>query len=113
MNPKYAAKPRKCDDKAFLYEQYWGELKSVRAIAKMDCVNVAKRKIKEQLNEFGIPTRGKRYFRGNSVPPYSCFYGEGESTTDTTDQRRFDEDFEKDRSWTAHSTGKTYNGKHD
>jgi hypothetical protein len=96
MNPKYAAKPRKCEDKAFLYEQYWGELKSVRSIANMDCVEVAKRKVKEQMRSFGIPIRGSRYRPDNAVPPYSCFYGEGESTTDTGDSKRFDPDYEKE-----------------
>lgn len=112
MNQKYIPEPRKCEDKAFLYEQYWGKLKSVRDISRMDCVNVERRKITEQLNEFGIPIRGSRYDSRNSVSPYSCFYAKDESTTDTTNSKQFDEDFEKDRSWTSHSTGNTYNGKH-
>lgn len=109
MNPKYAAKTRKVDDKAFLYEQYWGELKSPREIMKMDCVNCSKKLIIKNMRKFGIPTRGYRYNSDNSVPPYSCFYSDDEAKTDTTSDRRYDENYESQPTeYTIPYTDKTY-----
>lgn len=48
----------KHDDKDWLYEQYWGELKSQREMAKE--VECSQKTLANRMDEFGIPTRGTK-----------------------------------------------------
>jgi hypothetical protein len=45
--------------KDWLYEQYWGQLKSAAAIARHPDVTVSRDTVQTRLNQFGIPTRSR------------------------------------------------------
>lgn len=52
---RYQPDPRPWEDKAWLYERYWGELMSIKRIAAMCAVSY--HPIREALVEHGIPRR--------------------------------------------------------
>jgi len=52
---KYRPEPRKYEQKDWLYQQYWGEMKSTIEIA--EGVAVTQRYIVDLLDEHGIPRR--------------------------------------------------------
>jgi len=52
---KYRPDERQWEDKAWLYEQYWGEMKSCSEIAAGR--DVSPRHIQTTMNELGIPRR--------------------------------------------------------
>lgn len=52
---KYRAESRKFDDKAWLYEQYWEQMKSQLAIAE-EC-DVSQTRISAAMKTHGIPAR--------------------------------------------------------
>jgi len=58
---KYQPTPRKIDDKDWMYEQYWGNLRSAQEIAAMDEVNVGSDLIYRKLREHGIPAHTDGY----------------------------------------------------
>jgi len=93
MTPeKYLPDPRQYEDKAWLYEQYWGELRPVREIAD-DC-NVGHAAVREQMVEFGIPRRGGNYTRENTVSPFAGFYHDAAARTDEQSRQHFDPEHE-------------------
>lgn len=55
MSNKYTAEPRDYEQKDWLYEQYWGEMKSCSEIAE-DC-GVSHDTINYNMEELGIPKR--------------------------------------------------------
>jgi len=78
---KYQPEPRKCDDKGWLREQYWGdEFLSAADIAEKS--ELSKRHIRDRLIEFGIPRRPDSFARTNSTSPFAGFYGPGETVPD-------------------------------
>jgi len=91
---KYQPEPRRYEDKAYLVEQYWGELKSVREIADENdtCHDV----IRTQLVENGIPTRVDGYNSENSISPFAGFYDgtDKPGRTDEQSRTRYDPDYD-------------------
>ena len=93
MTPeKYLPQPRQYENKAWLYEQYWGELRPVREIAE-NC-EVGHAAVREQMVEFGIPRRVDGFKRGNSVSPFAGFYHDAAARTDEQSRQHFDPDHE-------------------
>lgn len=74
---KYQYKTQDWEKKHWLYEQYWGEKKSVRLIASE--VGKGKRTIAKQLESHGIPTRESSYTKDNTVSMFAGFYNEDEA----------------------------------
>lgn len=74
---RYQPEPRKCDDKEWLREQYWGEMLNQAEIAEK-CELSASR-VGHRLRDMGIPTRPAGYSRSNGTSPFAGFYGGGES----------------------------------
>lgn len=70
---KYRPEPRKRDQKAWLYEQYWGEdlLSAAEIAAKCD---LSQSHVSKVLRRKGIPTRVMAYSRDNSTSPFAGFY---------------------------------------
>lgn len=74
-NP-YAPEPEKYEQKQWLYEQYWGQLKSQnKIVAGLD---VSRKKIRMEMNEHGIPRRTESAAHPQSNP-FEGFYGPTES----------------------------------
>jgi hypothetical protein len=75
---RYQPEPRKCDDKAWLREQYWGD-------NLLNCAEIAEQcelcpsRVGHRLREMGIPARANNYTRNNAVSPFAGFYGPGEN----------------------------------
>jgi len=92
---RYRPEPRQYEDKQWLYEQYWGQLKAFNEIAEdLDC---GERQIREQMAAFGIPRRVRRYTSENSVSAFTGFY-DTETTAQPDEQstQQYDPDFESD-----------------
>lgn len=68
---------------------------SGRAIAEL--TDVSETKIRELLQEHGIPNRPKKYEKSNSVSPFSQFYHNKSAKTDEESRTQYDPDFEPDR----------------
>lgn len=92
--PKYQAEPRQYEDKRYLQEQYWGELKSIQDIA--DECDTGNKVIRNEMHRHGIPTRVDGYTFSNSVSPFAGFYRgtHDAARTDEQSRTRFDPDFE-------------------
>jgi hypothetical protein len=56
---KYQPEPKRYEQKDWLYQQYWGELKSTVEIAEQAEVNRAT--IRKRMEQFGIPRRPSGY----------------------------------------------------
>lgn len=69
---KYQADPRPYEDKQWLYEKYWGQLKPLSEIA--DRCGVSRRQLNKYCEKFGIPRRHSFYRPNNSVSPFRGFY---------------------------------------
>lgn len=100
---KYQPEPRQYEDKKYLQEQYWGQLKSVREIA--DENGVSPTTIKDRLRRHGIPSRVDGYTRENSVSPFTGFYRSAAARTDEVSRTRYDEDAEYSQHATTDADG--------
>ncbi len=89
---KYQPEPRPFDDKATLYELYWGEFLPVREIAEQ--FGVAHCTIRERMDEMGIPRRADNYTRENSTSPFTGFYKHRSAPTDAQSRTVYDEDYD-------------------
>jgi hypothetical protein len=74
---RYKPDPRSWEQKDWLYEQYWGQLKSGRAIA--EDVEVHERTIREELARHGIPRRPVAWRKESQKSPFAGFYNGGEN----------------------------------
>lgn len=83
---KYQAETMECEQKEWLYKQYWGELKSQKEVA--ETADVGRKKIRIELLEHGIPTRQKGWVEGESSP-FRGFYND-ETAPTITDQSHYD-----------------------
>lgn len=52
---KYQAESRRYEDKSWLYQQYWGQLKSTVEIASV--VDITDQTLRHKMERFGIPRR--------------------------------------------------------
>lgn len=77
---KYQAKPRKHEQKDWLYEQYWGQLRSMRDIA--DEFDIDASAIRKGLRMHGIPSRPNRWTMDNTVSAFTGFYDDEAAPTD-------------------------------
>jgi hypothetical protein len=93
---RYRANDRHCEDKAWLYEQYWGEILSLRTIA--DKCDVSHQMIAEQLEKFGIPKRTDNYNKHNSVSAFSGFYHNTATQEDGSSCEQYNADHKVDHS---------------
>jgi hypothetical protein len=84
---KYQAKPRKHEQKEWLYEQYWGELKTMEEMATE--APVERKEIRLALVEAGIPRRPKGCIIGKTSP-FAGFYRDENAPT-VTSQTHYDE----------------------
>ena len=73
---KYRPDERQWKDKAWLYEQYWGEMKSCSEIAAGR--DVSSRHIQTTMSELGIPRRNDSYRLDNDVGIFDGFYDDGD-----------------------------------
>lgn len=80
---KYVPNKRQWEDKEWLYEQYWGQMKSLRSLS--EAVDVGTRAIKEQMDKYGIPTRGKEFKPENTTSPFTGFYRDTPAQTTEKD----------------------------
>lgn len=82
---KYQPEPRKCDDKQWLREQYWGdEFLSAAEIAER--CELSRTRVGKRLRKFGIPRRPVAYAKTNSTSPFAGFYNDNESVPDNDPQ---------------------------
>jgi len=94
MTPeKYTPDPEKYEKKCWLYQQYWGLLKSQQDVAAM--TDVTRKKIRNELDRHGIPTRGRKFGNANANP-FAGFYNADEQPP-APDQTRGHYDPEKQR----------------
>lgn len=89
---KYQPEPRLYEQKDWLYEQYWGELRSAGDLA--DDADTGHKTILEWMEKYGIPTRTDGFKRDNSVSPFRGFYRDEAARTDEQSRQHFDPDHE-------------------
>jgi len=68
---KYQPEPKRYEQKDWLYQQYWGALKSQNEIAEM--IAQSRKKIRIELDKHGIPTRGEGW-NNPKANPFAGFY---------------------------------------
>jgi len=68
---KYQPEPKRYEEKDWLYQQYWGALKSQHEIAEQ--TPVSRKKIRMEMAKHGIPTRA-RECNHEQANPFSGFY---------------------------------------
>jgi len=100
---KYQPDERKYEQKDWLYQKYWGELLSQQDIA--DIVDTHRTVIKENMDEFGIPTRPDGYTRDNCMSAFSGFYNDSPTQGDGQSYEQFDPDYDR-------AEGHTWNQSH-
>lgn len=96
----YEPEPRQWEQKDWLYEKYWGEMKSVREIA--DECEVEKRTLSKQFDRLGIPRRPRGYGSGTSFSPFAGFYNSDESARtddESLNQGGPEEDYSIEPEW--------------
>lgn len=87
---KYVPTPEEYEQKGWLYEQYWGELRSENEIAAD--LPVSRSKVRTELDRHGIPRRGVGAAKGNHNP-FEGFYGPRETPpAPENTQQYYDED---------------------
>jgi predicted DNA-binding protein YlxM (UPF0122 family) len=84
---QYQPTYEKYEQKEWLYEQYWGQLNSQREIAEK--VNVARTKIRMELDRHGIPLREMGCSAGTQSP-FRGFYNGDENVPTNEAQQHFD-----------------------
>lgn len=90
----YEPEPRITDQKHRLYEEYWGNFKSIKQIAEEN--DLYPRLIRDSMEEFGIPKRKRgTYDSNNTVSPFTGFYKNDATTSSEEETSHFDEDFEE------------------
>lgn len=57
MGDKYAPEPRNYEQKEWLYQEYWGNLRPIEELAEM--VGVSEHTIRRNMERLGVPRRGK------------------------------------------------------
>lgn len=78
---RYTPEPRQYEDKQWLYQQYWGELRTLTAIA--DECDVSHPTIARQMRAFGIPRRSDAAGRAaTDTSLFAGFYNSGEYPPD-------------------------------
>lgn len=91
----YEPDPREWEQKEWLYEQYWGKMRSTAEIAKN--VDVARTTIRKEIYEAGIPTRITGYTDTNTVSPFAGFYGSDVAgRSDSKSRQVYEEDYEEE-----------------
>jgi len=69
---RYRPEPRKWENKDWLYEQYWGQLRSTEAMA--EDTDTCGQIIRETMDELGIPRRDEACHGRSRVGPFNGFY---------------------------------------
>lgn len=69
---KYRPTDRQWATKESLYEKYWGDLLSLREIARDVGETVSA--VSREMEKLGIPRRSCAYRKGESSNPIACFY---------------------------------------
>lgn len=98
---KYRATPPKYEDKEWLYEQYWGEMKSLRDMAAQ--CGTGHQIIRERMEDFGIPRRADHHTKHNSVSPFTGFYDDVAARSTTAANTVYDENYDPDEDPRSHT----------
>lgn len=90
----YEPDPRLWEQKDWLYDQYWAQLKPIRQIAEE--FGFGRRTIGRALEDNGIPRRTTGWERGNFVSPFVGFYNDDESGTTDELKKQYDPNWERE-----------------
>lgn len=102
---KYQAETRYYEQKDWLYEHYWGQLKSQNEIA--DQIEQSRKKVRMELDRHSIPTRGENW-NNSKANPFAGFYNPDEIPPAPENTRQYYdedlaertyEDIEKTHTW--------------
>jgi len=99
LNPdpdRYTPEKEVYEQKDWLYEQYWGQLKSASEVAEAGDTNHTQ--ILNQMESHGIPRRDPDYTRSNCVSAFRGFYNGGPTQGDGESSQQFDPEYEPDHS---------------
>jgi hypothetical protein len=109
MTPdKYKGEKRKYENKEWLQQQYWSEMKSKKEIAAL-CKVGSTKEIGKAMREFGIPRRPPEAHQ-EVVSNFRGFYRAHENPPHKGKKTNYDPDYADDTPWADYSVEKAVSG---